>query len=572
MSRAHERERGLDAHPWAAALLPRFAWLAARWPWFAAPVAFHAWPWAGRMSVWTSTAIGVAVVGHAWIGGRAWQRIETTRADEIHASAFTNASAHTRFEADGSSPLFRDEMSSDAPLSIAEKGAPHLRDGLSAGALQILSTLPTAKDGGQVDAGEGAIARRDSHGTNRVDGEGLSASSIPWADVSEADLLAAVAAGTRADAALPGLRSRARAAGVGVSSAREADDATRDAVETPLVPGETRGEGGGAAASARVRGVGGVGSIVTQWAQWVSDTAKRHDVAIDRFAVDDRAVAPEHHRNASDIDEHGGSATRDAAIDPTRHGLDYANADANAFTQASDASFPRLASVNEGGVMGANVERALPYTAAHIAIRGAFEPMAAFIAAIAAASPPVLVQAAQLMPDHESNGSRLAFQAVLYFVAPDTPRAADGGTGVRAAERSLSGMDHRSSHALPSALPSSAKDAASPTNPFRRRGHAQTDIVVLATFASGGQRAVLLARHPGAGGVRGIASTRSGMGAGESGNSQETALARPGETFADVRVMAVEADRVRLRPLMGGADLVVRLARDTGIHYAGTAP
>jgi hypothetical protein len=557
MTRANERERGLDAQPWAAALLPRFAWLAARWPWFAAPVAFHAWPWIGRMGVWASAAIGVAVMGHAWIGGRAWQRIETTRPSETPEAASANARGKTHAEADGTtSSLFQDEVLSDAPLSTGDARLLRLHDGLSATALQMLRYVPTVKDGTSIRSGEGEGAGRDFREGDRTGREDASSASIRWADVLEADLLAAIAAGTRADAALPGLRSRARAAGVVMPDGAAADTA-RHVPGGEISPDARPSEDGRARGSERARSedsarVGGAGGVVTQWAQWLSEMAKRYDVVIDRFAVDDRPIARAHHHDGSDD-------VSDIAVD--RRGDDVNEGG------ASDAgSFPRRAEASEADFTNATAEREVPRRAAHIAVRGAFEPMSAFIAAMGATSPPLLIQAAQIMPDHDSNGSRLALQAVLFFVEPDKPRIAERGVGVSmdAAGRPSAGTDPRSGRAALPALRLPASDAAPPANPFRRRGHAQTDIVVLATFASGGQRAVLLARHPGGDGMRGIASDAMAM----RSDPRETALARPGETFADVRVVEIEADHVRLRPLLGGKDLVVRLAREVAIDYS----
>jgi len=519
MTPPNERDAGRDAQPWAAVLLPRFAWLAERLPWFAAPVAFHAWPWIGRITVWSAAACSVAIVGHAWMGGLAWQRVTDAGVGES-----TGWEDLTPQSGKSSPTLFADEALADVPAAHVEMPLPRLTDGLSVAALALLrlANTPADNEASDADVGHGAFAR-----PGREDAPNDAASStatLRWAVYSAADRLAAIASGTRAEAALSGLRDRVRALGV---------------VASPTLDDSAAAE-----------------TVVTQWGQWISEAATRHAVSVDRFVVDDRSAPVDisgAESDPADTTESNEFAVRSRPA--VRTDVEEAGATRSGLDPMRSSDAPSSFS-----------PRPLQQRAARIAVRGAFEPLAAFIAALGAASPPLIVQAAQIMPDHGSNGSRLALHAVLVFVDADQPRLASGMAAAAGKGQHL----HASASALDAraAPPVPASDAAVPANPFQRRGQAQTDIVVLATYAAGGQRAVLLARHVGGIASRGRSTPGSAASARTVGDREEVALARAGETFADVRVMAIEADRVTLRPLLGGGDLVVSLAR----RDSGSAP
>lgn len=518
MTAPNDRDGGRAAQPWDAVLLPRFAWLAERLPWFAAPVAFHAWPWIGRLVVWGGVACTIAVVGHAWMGGLAWHR--ATPADQGVLAVAEDVAA----QSGTSSPtLFADEALADVSAQPIETRLPRMTEGVSDAALTILRFAGTAADSeasdADTDTAHAAIA--NVGGEDASDAAVSSAATLRWARFSVADRAAAIVSGTRAEAALSGLRHRARTLGLVAASPR--DDSART----------------------------GAGAVVTQWGQWISETAKRHDVSVDRFVVDERSAS----LDVSVGDGDSAAANTRSAMTALNHRSLSEDVDEGV---ASRSGLDAMESVGDPLSVS---PRPLQQGVARIAIRGAFEPMAAFLAALGAASPPVIVQAAQIMPDHGSKGSRLAMQAVLFFIDADKPRMASGVAGAGSMARPLhaSGRDARAAQALGRPVP--ASDAAVPANPFQRRGQAQTDIVVLATYASGGQRAVLLGRYGAGLASRGLRASRSGATARNGGEREQVALARAGETFADVRVMAIEADRVRLRPLLGGGDLDVRLMR-----------
>jgi len=517
----------IEGQSWSTALLPRFAWLADRLPWFAAPVALHAWPLTGRVAIASIAVLAVALMGHAWMGGRAWHR---TPANDRAALSLDHAGAPAGLVS-SSSALFQDEAFAEAGIGASDRVLT-LTDGLSPSGLRLLQgdTHATTPGARAATAGDGAA-------------------TVPpeWASLTAPELYAAIAAGERAALAMPGLQARGRSLGINAN-------VVRPAASEPV------GEANNAAAydAGSVADTTSMVRVDAGWSQWISEIGQRRDVAIDLFAIDDRSASQR------DVPTLPDAMSRDPSRIASATDFAVARGDATAYDNPS-ARVDADALPGSSAFGGSEVLGAWPHRTARMVARGGFEPLAAFVAALGATQPPVIVRAARIMPDHDSNGTRLQLQAMLVFLDPDKPRVMRAGVPDRSIARAGTGL---AKPALPSAgalgggkaadvAMRAASDAAVPANPFRRRGQAQTDIVVLATFVSGGRRAALLARRVTSGAVQ--------RGGGSSGG-MEVALVRPGETFADADLIAVEGSTVRLRPLLGGAEHVVHLRRDDTGH------